>query len=127
MKYRYLSCCEIGCALESLNVTVPCVHSDDGGYTWSAQRYNVPYPEAPIDRANSFNGKVRIMWSVDQAKVHDGKVMYAFTRIGTYPQGPPEVNCGRNATAHHANLITHLPAHFPYAGNLVSSIPQHAH
>ena len=28
---------------------------------------------------------------VDQAKVRGGKVYFAFTKIGTYPQDPPEV------------------------------------
>jgi hypothetical protein len=33
---------------------------------WSAERYEVPYRTTAVDRANSFEGKTRIMWSVDQ-------------------------------------------------------------
>eukprot|EP00117_Sycon_ciliatum_P016700 scpid101160/ scgid0848/ len=44
-----------------------------------------------IDTSNSFSGKVKIMWSVDQAKLdaHD-TLYYSFTKIGVYPQNPPE-------------------------------------
>ena len=49
-------------------------YSEDGGRSWSADRYEVPYPDTWIDRHNSFvddplrNG-TRMMWTVDQVKV----------------------------------------------------------
>jgi len=30
------------------------------------------------------------MWTVDQIKVRDGTVYFAFTKIGDYVQNPPE-------------------------------------
>ena len=43
-----------------------------------------------IDRHNSWNGTVEIMWEVDHIKHVDGKVMFAFTKIGTYAVAAPE-------------------------------------
>jgi hypothetical protein len=64
--------------------------TDDGGATWSAARYAVPYRATAIDRGNTWNGSVRIMWSVDQVAARNGSTFHAFTKIGTYPQSPPE-------------------------------------
>lgn len=70
--------------------------TDDSGLSWSAQRLMVPYRMTAVDRANSFpghpkmDGTIRMMWTVDQAKVRDGVVYFAFTKIGGYPQDPPE-------------------------------------
>jgi hypothetical protein len=64
--------------------------TDDGGLTWSSSRFPVPYRETAIDRANTWGGKVRIMWSVDQVETRNGSTYHAFTKIGTYPQSPPE-------------------------------------
>ena len=64
--------------------------SDDAGETWSAARYAVPFRATAIDRRNTWNGSVSIMWSVDQVSVRNGTTFHAFTKIGTYPQDPPE-------------------------------------
>jgi hypothetical protein len=65
-------------------------YSDDGAKTWSKQHYEIPYRQTAVDRANSFGGKTRIMWSVDQSKVRNGTVFYGFTKIGSYSQAPPQ-------------------------------------
>lgn len=65
-------------------------YSDDGGMSWSSSRYPVPYRATAVDRANTWNGSVRIMWSVDQVETRNGSTYHAFTKIGTYPQNPPE-------------------------------------
>eukprot|EP00947_MAST-08B_sp_MAST-8B-sp1_P002132 g2132.t1 len=64
--------------------------SDDGGRSWSAERVVVPYRETGLDRNNSFAGKVKQMWCVDQTKVVGGTTYVAFTKIGSYIQNPPE-------------------------------------
>lgn len=44
-----------------------------------------------IDDNNSWKGKVKIMWSVDQSKLgNDNTLYYSFTKIGVYPQAAPE-------------------------------------
>ena len=63
--------------------------SDDAGRTWGP-RVAVPYRETPVDRNNSYHGKTRIMWSVDQVKVRNGTSYHAFTKIGSLLQAPPE-------------------------------------
>ena len=65
-------------------------YSDDQGRSWSARHYPIPVPETYIDRINSWNGSVRIMWEVDHIKQHNGTVLCAFTKIGTYAVAPPE-------------------------------------
>ena len=59
-------------------------YSDDGGQTWSPRHYEIPVPERYIDRVNTWNGSVQIMWQVDHMKVVNGSVYFAFTKIGTY-------------------------------------------
>jgi hypothetical protein len=66
-------------------------YSDDAAASWSSERYLVPYPSTWIDRHNTFHGKTRIMWTVDHFKVlAGGAAAFAFTKIGTYVQNPPE-------------------------------------
>jgi len=65
-------------------------YSDTGGRSWSESRFLVPYRSTWVDRTNTFHGHVRIMWTVDQIKVRDGVVYFAFTKIGRYVQNPPE-------------------------------------
>jgi hypothetical protein len=66
--------------------------SDDGGESWSAERYEIPYRATAIDNANSFSpaSSTKMMWSVDQAKSRNGSVYYAFTKIGAYSQAAPQ-------------------------------------
>ncbi len=65
-------------------------YSDDGGATWSASRYPVPFRLTSIDYGNDWKGNTTIMWSVDQVKSRDGIAYFAFTKIGHYMMGPPE-------------------------------------
>ena len=72
-------------------------YTDDFGSNWSTERYLVPYRTTAVDRSNAFpghpgisNGTTKIMWTTDQAKIRAGKVFIGFTKIGVYPQGPPE-------------------------------------
>lgn len=65
-------------------------YSDDGGTTWNSPRLFVNYSSTAIDYNNSWKGKNHIMWSVDQVKARGNSTYHAFTKIGTYPQSPPE-------------------------------------
>lgn len=64
--------------------------SDTGGASWSAERLHVPFRLTSIDRQNDWRGNCTIQWTVDQPKVRDGVVYFAFTKIGKYLLGPPE-------------------------------------
>jgi len=93
--------------LNSMNISKPIVsgrndelgfffvrYSDDGGLTWSQDRWLVPYPDTWIDLHNTFrsskNMTTRIMWTVDHVKIRNKTAYFAFTKIGTYVQNPPE-------------------------------------
>jgi hypothetical protein len=65
-------------------------YSDNVGASWSEQRWDVPYPLTAIDRQNVFNGTVKMMWTVDQFKVRNGVAWLGFTKIGGFPQAPPQ-------------------------------------
>ena len=58
--------------------------SDDGGRTWSAQRYRVPIRTTAVDRRNPWRGEVCHFWGIDKPKIHDGKVFFAITKLGRY-------------------------------------------
>jgi len=70
-------------------------YSDDNGRSWS-EPWELPLPTTAIDLGNSWAGKVQIFWNVDvfhtwpvpgQAWPAAG---FFFTKIGVYPQSPPE-------------------------------------
>jgi hypothetical protein len=44
-------------------------YSDDGGRTWSAQRYRLPVRVTACDRANQWGGDVQVLWGIDKPKV----------------------------------------------------------
>jgi hypothetical protein len=44
--------------------------SDDGGRSWSAQRYEVPQRDFQIDRENPYRGTLKFFWNVGKAFSH---------------------------------------------------------
>ena len=42
-------------------------YSDDGGRSWSADRYDVPQRDFEIDRNNPYQGKLKFFWTVGKA------------------------------------------------------------
>ena len=59
-------------------------YSDDNGRTWSADRYRIPIPVTACDLANQWGGKVQIFWGIDKPKIVNGRVYFAFTKLGRY-------------------------------------------
>ena len=59
-------------------------YSDDGGATWSAQRYRIPVRVTDVDRGNPWRGEVCHFWGIDKPKVKEGKVYFAFTKLGKF-------------------------------------------
>lgn len=56
-------------------------YSDDGGYTWSAQRRFIPVREFEIDRRNPYQGSVRFFWGVGKPIQHDGVMYMGFAKV----------------------------------------------
>jgi hypothetical protein len=62
-------------------------YSDDGGQTWSPERYEVPVREFAIDRENPYQGKVRFFWSVCKPLISQDQVFLGIHKVGSFGQG----------------------------------------
>ena len=79
-------------------------YSDDGGRSWSAQRYHIPVRATAIDRANPYGGRVRFFWGVGKPVVvpwraapwaarpagaadAGGPVIFGFAKVGRFGDG----------------------------------------
>ncbi len=62
-------------------------YSDDGGRTWSKQRWYIPVRVTAIDRANPYQGKVRFFWGVGKPMEHDGAMILGFAKVGRFGEG----------------------------------------
>ena len=61
--------------------------SDDGGRSWSGQRWFIPVRETGIDRRNPYSGKVRFFWGVGKPVMHKGVVYLGFSKVGRFGEG----------------------------------------
>lgn len=59
-------------------------YSDDGGRTWSQDRFEIPLRPWVYDQDNNFDGKVRFFWSVCKPLVDRGQVFIGFARISRW-------------------------------------------
>lgn len=62
-------------------------YSDDGGRSWSEQRYPVPVREMEIDRLNPFQGRVRYFWNVGKPLIHEGVAYLSLHKVGGIGEG----------------------------------------
>lgn len=62
-------------------------YSDDGGYTWSEKRYEVPIRNFKIDEENIYEGKVQLFWSVAKPITHKGAMYLPFSKVGNFGEG----------------------------------------
>ena len=61
--------------------------SDDGGQSWSEDRFEVRVREFAIDRENPYGGRVRFFWSVCKPLIHAGKAFLAVHKVGRFGEG----------------------------------------
>lgn len=59
-------------------------YSDDGGRTWSAQRYSISMRRMRIDRENLTGGQILFFWGVGKPIVDRGKVWLGFAKVGKW-------------------------------------------
>jgi len=64
-----------------------CKFSDDGGKTWSRQRWFIPVRETAIDRDNPYQGKVRFFWGVSKPIRHKDAMIMGFAKVGKFGHG----------------------------------------
>lgn len=62
-------------------------YSDDGGRSWSSQRWTIPVRETDIDRQNPYSGRVRFFWGVGKPTRVDGGMMLGFAKVGRLGEG----------------------------------------
>ncbi|MFA7160834.1 MAG: sialidase family protein [Kiritimatiellia bacterium] len=62
-------------------------YSDDGGKTWSKERWHIPVRETDIDRRNPYKGKVRFFWGVGKPVNHNGTMYLGFSKVGRFGEG----------------------------------------
>jgi hypothetical protein len=63
-------------------------YSDDGGATWSAERYDLPLRVTEIDHTNITGGKTLFFWGVGKPIIHHGAVYFGFAKVGNFvPNG----------------------------------------
>src|SRR5262245_29575123 len=64
-------------------------YSDDNGRTWSKERYEIPMPTFPFDRANNFDGKTLFFWGVGKPIIHRDAAYFGWAKVGKW--GEPGV------------------------------------
>jgi len=76
-------------------------YSDDGGQSWSKERYRIPMRQSACDLANQWQGKVQIFWGIDKPSIVGKSVYFGFTRLGKYM-----LENGEGWFYHSDNLLT---------------------
>lgn len=79
-------------------------YSDDGGYSWSEKRYEVPIRNFEIDRENIYNGEIQFWWTVALPIIHKGGVYLPISKVGNFGEGFMESGAG--AIIHSSNILT---------------------
>lgn len=59
-------------------------YSDDGGRSWSRERYRLPMRATACDRGNDWKGKVQIFWGICKPQIINQSAYFAFTKLGKY-------------------------------------------
>jgi hypothetical protein len=62
-------------------------YSDDGGRSWSAERYEIPLRTFEIDRRNTYGGELRFFWGVGKPIVHHGAVYFGAAKVANLGGG----------------------------------------
>jgi hypothetical protein len=69
-------------------------YSDDGGYSWSAERYEVPIRNFEIDDRNIYKGELQFFWSVALPIIHNNAVYFPLSKVGNFGEGFMESGSG---------------------------------
>ena len=62
-------------------------YSDDGGRSWSAERYEIPIRAFEWDRKNVYGGKIRFFWNVGRPLVHKDAVLIPHHKVAAMGEG----------------------------------------
>ena len=78
--------------------------SDDGGYSWSDKRYEVPIRNFEIDRNNIYKGEIQFWWSIALPIIHGNGVYLPLSKVGNFGEGFME--SGSGAIVYSLNILT---------------------
>lgn len=62
-------------------------YSDDGGRSWSNERYEIPMRLFECDRTNTYGGEVLFFWGVGKPFIHQGAGYVCATKVGAFGKG----------------------------------------
>jgi len=62
-------------------------YSDDGGKSWSRERYEIPQRDFEIDRKNVYGGKIKFFWNVGRAFSYKGAGYVPLHKVGGFGDG----------------------------------------
>ncbi len=62
-------------------------YSDDGGLSWSDERYKICVREMAIDRKNADAGRIRYFWNVGKPFIHNGSAYVSLHKVGGFGDG----------------------------------------
>ncbi len=62
-------------------------YSDDGGRSWSGQRFDIPMRDFIIDKKNPYGGKLKFFWNVGKAFVYKDAGYVPIHKVGGFGEG----------------------------------------
>jgi hypothetical protein len=62
-------------------------YSDDGGKSWSEQRYEIPMRTMEIDRNNPYGGDLKFFWNVGKPFIYKGAAFCSLHKVGGFGAG----------------------------------------
>lgn len=62
-------------------------YSDDGGESWSEERYYIPIRNFDIDNENPYEGKIQFFWGVGKPILHKDSMYMGFAKVGFFGEG----------------------------------------
>jgi hypothetical protein len=62
-------------------------YSDDGGRSWSKERYRLPIRNMQIDYDNPYEGELQFFWGVGKPIIHEGSVYMGLAKVGSFGEG----------------------------------------
>lgn len=79
-------------------------YSDDGGRTWSSNRFPVPMRTFEIDRNNVYGGEVQFFWSISKPIRVGEDLFMGMSKIGNFGQG--FIHSSEGCVLRSPNLLT---------------------
>lgn len=81
-------------------------YSDDGGQSWSEERYQVPMRVFECDRENPYAGELLFWWGVGKPIQHKDKVILGFSKVHRFDAGYTFMNASEGAFLCSENILT---------------------